>query len=47
VARRRVFYGLNDVDLDAPEDPAFELVMSIARREISVEQIAATLAQWH
>ena len=36
-----VFYGLNDVDLDAPEDRAFELVMSIARRGTSVEQIAA------
>ncbi|HEX5970081.1 MAG TPA: hypothetical protein VFY88_16510 [Intrasporangium sp.] len=42
-----VFYGLNVVDLDAPEDPACELVMSTARREISVEQIAARLAPWH
>ena len=42
-----VFYGLNDVDLDAPDDPAHELVMSVARREIAIEEIAATLACWH
>jgi death on curing protein len=42
-----VFYGLNDVDLDAPDDAAYELVMSVARRELSVDEIAATLARWH
>ena len=42
-----VFYGLNDVDLDAPDDPAFELVMSVARREPSIDQIASVLAGWH
>lgn len=42
-----VFYGLNDVDLDAPDGPAYELVMSVARRELEVEEIAATLARWH
>jgi death-on-curing protein len=42
-----VFYGLNDVDLDAPDDPAYELVMSVARREPSVDEIAAALARWH
>lgn len=42
-----VFYGLNDVDLDAPDEPAYELVMSVARRELSVDEIAATLAHWH
>jgi death-on-curing protein len=42
-----VFYGLNDVDLDAPDDPAYELVMSVARRESSVDEIAAVLARWH
>jgi death on curing protein len=42
-----VFYGLNDVDLDAPDDPAYELVMSVARRELTIEKIAATLACWH
>ena len=42
-----VFYGLNDVDLDAPDDPAYELVMSAARRDISIDDIAAALARWH
>lgn len=42
-----VLYGLNDVDLDAPDAPAYELVMSVARRELSVEEIAGTLARWH
>jgi death-on-curing protein len=42
-----VFYGLNDVDLDAPDDAAYELVMSVARRELSIDEIAATLALWH
>lgn len=42
-----VFYGLNDIDLDAPDDPAYELVMSVARREPTVEEIAASLARWH
>ena len=41
-----VFYGLNDVDLDAPDDPAYELVMAVARRELSIEDIAATLSGW-
>lgn len=42
-----VFYGLNDVDLDAPDDPAYELVMAVARREPSIDEIAALLAGWH
>lgn len=42
-----VFYGLNDVDLDAPDDPAYELVMAVARREPSVDEIATALARWH
>lgn len=41
-----VFYGLNDVDLNALDDPAYELVMSVARRELAVDEIAATLARW-
>jgi death-on-curing protein len=41
-----VFHGVNDVDLDAPDDPAYELVMSVARRDLSVDQIAATLRSW-
>jgi death on curing protein len=42
-----VFYGLNDIDLDAPVAPAYELVMSVARRDIAIDDIATALARWH
>ena len=42
-----VFYGLNDIDLDAPDDPAYELVMSVAREELSLDETASSLARWH
>lgn len=42
-----VFYGLNEVDLDAPDDPAYDLVMSVARRDVSIDVIAAALPCWH
>jgi death-on-curing protein len=42
-----VFYGLSNVDLDAPDDPAYGLVMSVARREVSVDEIVTVLARWH
>lgn len=42
-----VFYGLNDVALEAPDDDAYELVMSVARSEPSVEELSATLESWH
>ena len=42
-----VFYGINDVDLDAPDDDAYELVMALARSESTVEELAAALRSWH
>ena len=42
-----VFYGLNNLTLDAPDDDAFELVMAVARSEPPVEDIAAALGTWH
>ena len=42
-----ICYGLNDVDLDAPDDPAYDLVMSVARRDVAIDEIATTLACWH
>jgi death on curing protein len=43
----RLFYVLNGRDLQAPEDDAFDLVMSIARGEqLDVASIAAQLAAW-
>ncbi len=42
-----VFYGLNDVTLDALDNDAYELVMAVARSEPRVEDIAAALRGWH
>ena len=42
-----VFYGLNDVTLDAPDDDAYELVMAAARSEPTVEVVAGALGSWH
>jgi death-on-curing protein len=42
-----VFYGLNDVTIDAPDDDAYELVMAVARSEPTVEDVAAALSSWH
>lgn len=41
-----VFYGLNDIDLDAPDDEAFDLVMSIASGEVPLEVVVAALSGW-
>lgn len=42
-----VFYGLNRVELDAPDDAAYDLVMSVARREPTVTDVAAVLGTWY
>ena len=42
-----VFYGLNDVTLDAPDDDAYDLVISVAAADVEVREIAGTLARWH
>lgn len=41
-----VFYGLNDITLDAPDDPAYELVMDVARETSTLDDIANALAAW-
>jgi death-on-curing protein len=41
-----VFYGLNAIELDAPDDPAYELVMSVACGELELSDIATSLAAW-
>lgn len=41
-----VFYGLNDVTLDAPDDPVFELVMAIARSACDTSAIVEALRVW-
>lgn len=42
-----VFYGLNEIVLDAPDDDAYELVMAVARSRPTIEEIAAALGSWH
>lgn len=43
----RLFYAMNDRDLRAPEDEAYELVMDIAAGHATdVAQIAGRLAPW-
>lgn len=41
-----VFYRLNGCLLDAPEGPAYDLVIATAEGRIDVAGIAATLAKW-
>lgn len=42
-----VFYGLNDVTLEAPDDDAYDLVIAIASGAGTYHQASALLAQWH
>lgn len=41
-----VFYSLNSIELDASDDPAFELVMSVADGSTDAAAAASSLAQW-
>jgi death on curing protein len=42
-----VFYGLNDLILEAPDDDAYDLVIAIADGASTYQQAAELLAQWH
>lgn len=42
-----VFYGLNDISLDAPDDGAYDLVMAIASGDTAYQETAIHLARWH
>ncbi|MCZ4497565.1 MAG: alcohol dehydrogenase [Marmoricola sp.] len=41
-----VFYGLNDVELDAPDDDAFDLVVGVASGKVEPAEAAAQLRSW-
>lgn len=41
-----VFLGLNEVDLDAPDDPAYDLVIGVAEGRIEPDETAAIVARW-
>jgi death-on-curing protein len=40
------FYWVNGHELDAPEDPAYDLVIAVATGTVDVPDIAAALATW-
>ncbi len=42
-----VFYGLNGEQLDAPDNDAYDLVISVASGTRPYAEIAAELARWH
>lgn len=42
-----VFYGLNEIQLEASDDDACDLVISIASSAASYQEAAALLATWH
>ncbi|WP_156754806.1 type II toxin-antitoxin system death-on-curing family toxin [Actinokineospora pegani] len=41
-----VFYGLNGVDLDAPEDGAYDLVIAAATGVLAHAEVAERLSAW-
>lgn len=41
-----VFYGLNGIDLDAPDDDAYDLVIAVATGQRSIGEIASALSDW-
>ncbi len=41
-----VFYGLNDVELEAPDDDAYHLVVGVAAGQIEHSESARVLAAW-
>jgi death-on-curing protein len=42
-----VFYGLNGVTLDAPDDDAYDLVIAIASGVVAYGDAAESLEVWH
>ena len=42
-----VFYGLNNIELEAPDDDAYDLVIAIASSATTYQDAASHLARWH
>lgn len=42
-----VFYGLNAIELNAPDDDAYDLVIAIASSTMTYEEAATHLGGWH
>lgn len=41
-----VFYAINNIMLNAPDDPAYDLVISVADRSMDATSVAEQLAEW-
>jgi len=42
-----VFYGLNNVNLEAPDEDAYNLVIALASGTANYRDAAARLTEWH
>lgn len=42
-----VLYGLNDIALEAPDDDAYDLVLTVASGVVGYQEAALRLASWH
>ena len=42
-----VFYGLNNVNLEAPDEDAYNLVIALASGTANYQDAAALLTEWH
>lgn len=42
-----VFYAINDIELEAPDDDAYNLVISVAAGRQTLDGIAEQLSRWH
>ena len=42
-----VFLGLNGIDLDAPDDEAYDLVIAVTTGQLPLEDAAGALSSWH
>ncbi|SHJ89045.1 death on curing protein [Tessaracoccus bendigoensis DSM 12906] len=42
-----VFYGLNGIVLEAPDDDAYELVIAVASGTTPYQEVSIRLASWH
>lgn len=42
-----VFFGLNNVNLEAPDDDAYDVVIGVASGTANYHEVATRLATWH
>jgi death-on-curing protein len=42
-----VFYGLNNIELEAPDDDAYDLVIATASGDTTYQDASSHLARWH